>query len=281
MRIWLAIGSALALAAPAWAEWPSSWHEPTDPFHVVGNIYYVGARGLAAYLIVSPQGDILLDGTLAENVPMIERNIARLGFNIRDVKLLLNTHAHFDHAAALAQLKADSGARLLASAGDKPILESGHLRVENDNNLPDFPPVKVDGIVRNGQIVRQGPLAMQAILTPGHTPGCTSWTTQVRDGGRTLRVVFPCSLTTAGNKLIGNRGYPGIVTDYRLSFARLSAVKADIVLTAHPELADVLGRAARRTTERADAFVDPAMLPKLVAGARQDFEHDLAQERAR
>jgi len=141
--------------------------------------------------------------------------------------------------------------------------------------------VKVDGIVRNGQIVRQGPLAMQAILTPGHTPGCTSWITQVRDGGRTLRVVFPCSLTTAGNKLIGNRGYPGIVTDYRLSFARLSAVKADIVLTAHPELADVLGRAARRTTDGADAYVDPAMLPKLVAGARQDFEHDLAQERAR
>ncbi|WP_240320692.1 subclass B3 metallo-beta-lactamase [Sphingomonas crusticola] len=274
----IAIGGMLTVAGAAQADWPSAWHEPTEPFHVVGNVYYVGSKGLAAYLLVSPHGNILIDGTMAQNVPAIERNIAKLGFRVRDVKLLLNTHAHFDHAAGLAALKRDSGAKLLASAADRPILESGHIRVENSNDLPDFPPVKVDGLVSNGQVVRLGPIALKATLTPGHTPGCTSWSTIVQDKGRRLAVVFPCSITTAGNKLIGNKGYPGIVADYRLTFARLGAMKADVVLTAHPELSDVLGRAARRRDESPEAFIDRNLLPKLVGDARAQFEADLRQE---
>jgi metallo-beta-lactamase class B len=270
---------AAALSALARADVPSAWTEPAEPFHIVGNIYYVGSKGLASYLIVSPQGDILIDGTLAQNVPAIERNIARLGFSIRDVKLLLNTHAHYDHAAGLAQLKADSGALLLASEGDRPILESGHIRVQNSNDLPDFPPVKVDGPLRDGQIVRVGSIRLQAVLTPGHTPGCTSWSMTVPGKGRLLRVIFPCSITTAGNRLIGNSGYPGIVADYRRSFDRLGGMKADIVLTAHPELAEVLDRAGRRKDDRPDAFIDPTLLPRIVADARGQFERDLAQER--
>jgi len=282
MKPTFAISLTLALAAPAGAaDWPASWHEPTEPFHIVGNVYYVGGKGLASYLIVSKQGDILLDGTLAENVPFIEGNIAKLGFNIRDVKILLNTHAHFDHAAGLARLKVDSGAKLFASAGDKPILETGHITVENSNDLPDFPPVKVDHVLRDGEIVELGSTRMRAILTPGHTPGCTSWSLDVPEGGRTLKVVLPCSLTSAGNKLIGNKGYPGIVADYRKSFAKLSAVKADVVLTAHPELTDVIGRAARRKNDKPDAFIDPGLLPRLVSNSRGQFEQDLAAERAK
>jgi len=282
MKPTFAIGLTLALAAPAGAtDWPGSWHEPTEPFHIVGNVYYVGGKGLASYLIVSKQGDILLDGTLAENVSFIEGNIAKLGFDIKDVKILLNTHAHFDHAAGLAQLKADSGAKLFASAGDRPILESGHITVENSNDLPDFPPVKVDHEVRDGEIVQLGSIKMRAVLTPGHTPGCTSWSLDVPDRGRMLKVLLPCSLTSAGNKLIGNKTYPGIVDDYRKSFARLSAEKADVVLTAHPELTDVLGRAARRQGDVADPFIDPALLPRLVSDARTQFEQDLAAERTK
>ncbi|HWI87326.1 MAG TPA: subclass B3 metallo-beta-lactamase [Sphingomonas sp.] len=280
MKPAVAAGLLVALTAPASADWPSSWHEPTAPFHVVGNIYYVGSKGLASYLITSPEGAILLDGTLAENVPAIERNIASLGFTIRDVKILLNTHAHFDHAAGLARLKADSEARLFASAGDKPILESGHLKVENSNDLPDFAPVRVDRTLRDNEVVRLGPIVMRAILTPGHTPGCTSWTTIVRDHGRSLRVVFPCSITTAGNRLIGNMGYRGIVADYRRSFARLGALHADVVLTAHPEIADVQGRAARRRDDGPDAYIAPKSLHEIVAAAQRDFERDLLKEKA-
>jgi len=281
MRLMCAIALALGCSVPAFsADWPTTWHEPTQPFHVVGNIYYVGSKGLAAYLLVSDKGDVLLDGTEAENVPMIERNIAKLGFRIRDVKVLLNTHAHFDHAAGIAQLKRDSGAKFLASPGDRPILESGHITVENSNGLPDFTPVKVDRSLRDGEVVRVGPIAMTAVFTPGHTPGCTTWSTTVRDSGRTLRVLFPCSITVAGNKLIGNRTYPAIVADYRHSFDRLAAIKPDVVLTAHPELSDVQGRAARRKNDKPDAYVDHAILPKLVADARRDFEQELAKERA-
>ena len=281
MKAMLAIMLALGCVPSASAtDWPAAWHEPTEPFHVVGNIYYVGSKGIAAYLIVSPKGDILLDGTEPENGAMIERNIARLGFNIRDVKVLLNNHAHFDHAGALAQLKADSGATFLASPRDKPILETGHITLENSNDLLDFPPVKVDRVLRDGEVVRLGPIAMKAIFTPGHTPGCTSWSTTVRDHGRTLAVVFPCSITVGGNRLVGNKGYPDIASDFRRSFARLGAMKADVVLPGHPDLVDVQGRAARRIGDSPDAFIDRAALPKLVAESRRDFEQELAKQQA-
>lgn len=275
-----ALACALFASAAAATDWPAAWHEPTEPFHIVGNIYYVGSKGIAAYLIVSPQGDILLDGTEAENGAMIERNIAKLGFSIRDVRLLLNNHAHFDHAGALAQLKADSGAIFLANPRDKAILESGHITLPNSNDLLDFPPVKVDRTLRDGETVRVGPIAITAIFTPGHTPGCTSWSMVVRDHGRRLRVVFPCSLTVGGNRLVGNKLYPDIVADFRRSFARLAAMKADVVLTGHPELADVQGRDARRRDDSPDAFVDPSLLQRLVANARRDFEQELAKEEA-
>ena len=281
MKAMFAIALALGYAASASAtDWPSAWHEPTEPFHVVGNIYYVGSKGIAAYLIVSPKGDILLDGTEAENGAMIERNIARLGFNIRDVKVLLNNHAHFAHAGALAQLKADSKATFLANPRDKSILETGHITLPNSNDLLDFPPVKVDRVLRDGEVVRLGPIAMKAIFTPGHTPGCTSWSTTVRDHGRTLAVVFPCSITVGGNRLVGNKGYPDIASDFRRSFARLGAMKADVVLPGHPDLVDVQGRAARRIGDSPDAFIDRAALPKLVAESRRDFEQELAKQQA-
>jgi metallo-beta-lactamase class B len=278
--ILIGLACAIVASAAAATDWPAAWHEPTEPFHVVGNIYYVGSKGIAAYLIVSPKGDILLDGTEAENGAMIERNIAKLGFNIRDVKVLLNNHAHFDHAGALAQLKADSGATFLANPRDKAILESGHITLQNSNDLLDFPPVKVDRTLRDGEVVRVGPIEMTAIFTPGHTPGCTSWTTDVRDHGRTLAVVFPCSITVGGNPLVGNKSYPDIAGDFRRSFARLERLKADVVLPGHPELADVQGRAARRRDDGPDAFVDPGQLQRLVANARRDFEQELAKEKA-
>lgn len=281
MKTILASLAGLLMAGPAAAALdPPAWTQPTPPFRIVGNIYYVGSKGLAAYLIVTRRGLILLDGTMAENVPRIEANIATLGFRLKDVRLLLNSHAHFDHAAGLARLKRDSGAALLASAGDRAALETGKPPSITSYGLVTFPPVKVDRVLSDGKPVTLGEVALTPVVTPGHTPGCTTWTMRTVDAGRSLRVVFPCSLTVAGNRLVGNGGYPGIVADFRRTFPRVAALPADIVLPAHPEGADVLGRHERQAAGDRDAFLAPGLLAKLATEAAAAFETELARQQA-
>ena len=280
MKRLLAMLLGLVLAPATHAAMPPEWSEPTAPFHVAGNIYYVGTKGLAAYLIVSSRGLILLDGTLAENVPVIERNIEALGYKVRDVRLLLNSHAHYDHAAGLAQLKRDSGASLIASAGDRGALETGQPPSDTDYGVMAFPPVKVDRTLVDGRPVRLGNVTMTPVLTPGHTPGCTTWMMNVTDNGRRLKVVFLGSITVAGNRLVGNRGYPAIVADYRDTFRRVAGLRADIVLPAHPDLVGVIDRARRSAAGDKQAFLMPGLLQKLDAESVKDFDAELAKEQA-
>ncbi len=279
MRKILACATALtfALTVPASAllRQPAAWSELTEPFKILGNIYYVGTRGLAAYLIVSDGGAILLDGTLEGNVGPIEANIRSLGFKLEDVKIILNSHAHYDHAAGIAGLKKDTGAQVMAMEEDRSALEHG--RQEGDTNYGGarFPPVKVDRALRDGDVVALGGVKMTAHLTPGHTKGCTTWSTTALDNGAARQVVFPCSITVAGNILVGNKGYPEIVGDFRRSFERLGAMKADVVLPAHPEFAGIFARKARRDAGDKDAFVDTGLLPRMVEKAREVFEKEL------
>lgn len=272
----LALAAGIGLGAAASPD-PADWSEPVKPFRVVGDVWYVGSRGLAAYLIATPDGAILLDGTTPGNAALVERNIEAVGVPLHRVKVLIADHAHVDHVGALAEIKKDTGAILLASAGDRWALEHGRPRGDTTYGVLTFPAVAVDGVVRDGQVIRLGTARLTAHLTPGHTPGCTSWSLPVEDRGRTRQVLFLCSITTAGNVLVGNQAYPGIAADFRRTFARLSAMKADILLTSHPEMADVLGRAARRDAGQADAFVNPKALPALVAKSRAAFEKDLAK----
>lgn len=260
----LILAAAALIATPAGAESPARWAEPITPFHIVGPIWYVGTRGLAVYAIKTDAGAILVSSGLAQSAGLIERNLRAIGVGPGQLKLMLNSHAHFDHAAAFAQLRRDSGAKLLSSAADAPALRAGRHAADNSNGHTRFPAVPVDRIVRDGETVRLGGVGVTAILTPGHTPGCTTWSMPVHR----LRVVFPCSLTVADNVLSGNRAYPGIVADYRKSFARLAAMPADIVLPMHPEFADVLEREARGGGA---AFVDRSALPRIVAEARRAF----------
>ncbi|MDB5707794.1 MAG: subclass metallo-beta-lactamase [Sphingomonas bacterium] len=282
------IAAAVALGAPSAAQSPvapsldpPSWTRPVPPFRIVGNIYYVGSEGLASYLVKTERGDILIDGTMAANVPMIERNLATIGVRMRDIKYLLLTHAHFDHAGGLARLKADSGAQLIVGAGDRIAVQTGKAPGESLTGGVDFPAAAVDRGIGEGETVRLGATTLVAHATPGHTPGCTTWTLQMFERGTPLRVVIPCSLTVAGNRLVGNRRYPGIVGDYRASFARMAAIRADVVLPAHPELADVHGRRVRRDAGQRNAFVDRALLGTIVARARIAFAADLAAQTGR
>jgi metallo-beta-lactamase class B len=260
---------------------PAAWTTPVRPFRVAGNIYYVGTRGLSAWLLTSRDGAILLDGTLALNAGLVERNIESLGVPLARVKLLIADHAHYDHVGALAQLRHDTGARLLASEGDRQALEEGRPRGDTDYRPIAWPAVHVDGIVHDGETIRLGDIALTAHLTPGHTPGCTSWTETVQQGGRPLRVIFLCSITVAGNLLVNNRAYPGIADDFRASFRRLAAMHADIVLTSHPDIANVMGRAARRAAGDANAFIDAGALPAIVAHASATFEKAYAEQNGR
>ena len=275
----LALAAGLGISARAYAEDPPEWSTPVKPFRIAGPIYYVGTKGLAAYLIVSNQGAILLDGTTAENAPLIERNIQTVGVPLRDVKRLISDHAHSDHVGALAQIKQDTGAEFLASAGDKWALEHGRVRGDTDYKPKPFAPIKVDRVVRDGETMQLGDVTLTAQLTPGHTPGCTSWSTTVQDRGRQLNVLFLCSITVAGNILVGNRAYPGIASDFCATFRKLGTMKADIVLPSHPDIAEVIERQARREAGEPDAFIDPQTLPSLVAHFSASFEAALAAAR--
>jgi len=271
-----AVVSWLGMVLAASAGDPPEWSAPVKPFQIAHGIYYVGTEGLAAYLIVSSQGAILLDATTAGNAALVERNIETVGVGLRDVKLLLSDHAHSDHVGALAKIKQDTGAKVLASAGDRWALEHGQIRSDTDYTPTGFPPVKVDRLVRDGETIRLGDVALTAHLTPGHTAGCTSWSMTVQEAGAPRQVLFVCSLTVAGNILAGNHAYPQIATDYRKTFDKLAAMKADILLTSHPGFANVLGREARREMGQANAFIDPTALPSLVAASKRSFERELA-----
>jgi len=268
----------VSLPSIASAQQPAAWKEPTAPFRITDNIYYVGTKGLASYLIAAGDEAILLDGTLDDNVAAIEENIRSLGFDLADVKVIVNSHAHFDHAAGIARLKQSTGAQVAAHEGDRAALENGRHEGDNSYGIGRFPAVKVDRVLGDGDVVSAGDVLLTATHTPGHTKGCTTWSADSTDNGVARRVVFPCSMTVAGNILVGNKSYPGIVDDYRRTFDRIGAMKADIVLPAHPEFVDLFERKKRRDAGDLDAFVDGNLLTELVEKSRAAFEKQLKKE---
>ena len=272
--------AVLALATSAHADGaPANWAKPIRPYRVVGNIYYVGSEGLSAWLISSSEGHVLLDsGPSPAGAKLIETNIAALGFKPSDVKILINTHAHFDHAGGLAQLKADTGAKVWASRQDEPALKKGQHFGDNDNGLTPFAPVKVDKTFGDGQKLKLGEATLVAHLTPGHTIGCTTWTTQVVDRGRSLNVTFNCSISVAGNVLVGNKAYKTIVADYRASFAQLAALPTDVMLPSHEEQGHLLDKRRKMLSGDVNAFIDPTELPRYVETSRKAFETELARQ---
>ncbi|MFT3729653.1 MAG: subclass B3 metallo-beta-lactamase [Terricaulis sp.] len=247
------------------------------PFQVMGNLYYVGTEGVSSFLITTPQGHILIDGGIAQTAPIIERHLAELGFSIRGVKYLLNTHAHYDHAAGLAQLKRDSGATFAASAGDRPILEAGRISYGPSSSV-HYPPVHVDRVIADGDTITLGGVTLTAHLTPGHTPGCTSWSLDVQGAdGAPHHAFIDCSQTVAGQQL-APESYPGMVSDYRASFAKVRAITADIFLASHGSMFDLDAKRAHQLAGDANAFVDPNGLHAYSDAMEAAFNAELARE---
>ena len=258
----------------------AKWNKPTEPFKIIDNVYYVGTDGLASYLITSPQGHILVDTVMPEATSQIKASIEKLGFKVTDIKYLLNTHAHIDHTGGLAEMKQSSGAQLVAGEADKPLLEGGYYPGAREDTALAFPPVKVDRTVREGDTVAIGNVTLTARETPGHSPGCTSWMFNVKDGDATRSVLIFCSGTVALNRLVTNPTYPGIVDDYRKTFARAKEIKADILLAPHPEMYKMQEKRAKITDGAPSPFVNAGEFNAYAATLEKAFEEALAKQTA-
>lgn len=272
---------SLTLIAQRTTSQREEWNRPAAPLHIIGNIYYVGAEGVSSFLITTPQGSILLDGGLPETGPLILKNIATLGFQIKDVKYLLSSHAHYDHMGSFAELKKRSGAQLVVSRADAPVIESGKHDLFDGKPVFFVLPVKVDRVIDNGATVQLGGTVLTAHITPGHTKGCTNWTMPVTEGAQTHQVIFFCSTSVPGYQLIGNKEYPNIVADYRSSFAKLRQINADVFLAPHPSFFDLDGKRARVGKGQPNPFVDPQEFHAHVEKSAQAFEEELKKQQSR
>ena len=255
-------------------------NEPVPPFRIVGNLYYVGATEVASFLITTPQGHILLDGGFVKTAPQIEKNIVQLGFKIEDVKILLNSHAHLDHAGGLAELKQKSGAKLIASSGDAPLLRSGGHGDFRFGDRLTFPPVVVDRIIADGESINLGDQKFTAWLTPGHTKGNTTWTTKISDGAKSYDVVFAGSPTALDYRLVEKESYPGIAADFEKTFAVLKRLRCDIFLSDHGTFFRFLEKRERlRHGEDPNPFIDPEGYQRFINHFEKEFRDKVEQEK--
>jgi len=262
------------------AQTMAKWTAPFPPFQLIDNIYYVGTDGIAVYVIKTTDGLILMDTLIPQSTAMLKDNIAKLGFKVGDIKYILNTHAHFDHTGGFAEIKKDTGAQLVAGTRDKPLLETGTYPGDESNADIGFPPVKVDRTVAEGDKVTLGDTTLTAHATPGHSPGCTSWEMTVKDGDQNRQVLFFCSGTVALNRLVGNPTHPGIVDDYKSTYAKVKAMKIDVLLGPHPEVYGMQAKRAQMKDGAPNPFVQPAELATYAATLEADFDKALAKQTA-
>jgi metallo-beta-lactamase class B len=271
----------LGCAGSVFAQANPDWTEAFPPFHIAGNLYYVGSKGLANYLVTTRQGNILINSDMQANVPMIEASVEKLGFKFRDTKILLISQAHWDHDAGSAKIKGMTGARYLVMDADVPVVESGGKSDFQYGNTPSslYPPTKVDRVLHDGDEVRLGDAVLVAHLTPGHTKGCTSWTMKVTEGGRVYNVVIIGGLSVnPGYKLIHNNEYPQIAQDYQRMWDVLKALPCDIFLGAHGSYFGLEEKYPLMKDGGANPFIDPSGYRKVVAQGEQDFRTELARQ---
>ena len=270
----------LSLSLPASAQTPADWTEPFPPHRVVANLYYVGSKGLASYLITTPQGHILVNSSMEANVPLIRDSVEKLGFRFTDVKILLISHAHWDHCAGSARLKELTGAQYMVMDGDVPVVESGG-KADFQYGNSAYKPAKVDRILHDGDEVKLGGAVLVAHKTPGHTKGCTTWTMKVADAGKTYHVVIVGSPNVnPGYNLVNNAAYPQIAQDYEQMFRVLKSLPCDFFLGAHGSYYNMEEKFARLKESAANPFIDPQGYKSYVAEREQAFRDELRKQQA-
>ena len=258
------------------------WNQPQEPFKVFGNTYYVGTHGLSSVLITSPSGHILIDGGLPESAEQIRDHIRALGFRIEDVKLILNSHVHFDHAGGIAQLQRWTHARVAASPASAPVLSKGGVAKDDPQYgiLPSIARVKHVQRIQDGEVLHVDDLAITAHLTPGHTPGGTSWTWKSCEGERCLNMVYADSLTAVSAPTFKFTAHPDLLKSFEKSYAFLESTPCDILITTHPEISGLWERLERRNQGgKPDPMIDAAACRTLAGDARQQLQKRIQSER--
>jgi len=259
-------------------------NQPQTPFRIFGNTYYVGTHGLSSVLITSPAGHVLIDGDLPESASQIAGNIKALGFRLEDVKLIVNSHVHFDHAGGIAELQRRSGAKVVASAWSAEVLKNGGVGHGDPQSktLAPIAPVKDVSEFRDGESLHVGDTTLTPHLTPGHTPGGTSWTWQACEGTVCYNMVYADSLnpiSSPGFKFSGKRDYPNALADFERSFAFFETTPCDVLITAHPELSSLWDRlASREKGAKPDPMVDPGACRRYAENGREKLRQRLAAE---
>jgi len=281
------VASVLALScglfAQAVTKAPDSpdWSEPFPPHRMIGNIYYVGSRGLASYLITTPAGDILINSNLKTSVPLIRESIEKLGFHFSDVKILLISHAHFDHDGSSAEIRKLTGAKYMVMDGDVGVVESGgkaDFQYGHDANLR-YPPAKVDRILHDGDQVRLGDTVLTAHKTAGHTKGCTTWALKVNEAGKVYDVVIVGSPNVnPGYRLVNNSRYPEIADDYARGFRVLKSLRCDVFLGAHGGYYDMEAKYPRLNSAGVNPYIDPKGYQDYVSDREQAFLSELKKQ---
>jgi metallo-beta-lactamase class B len=242
------------------------WHRPFPAFEIAGNLYYVGTADLAAYLIQTPQGNILINSDFAEDVPLIHKSIEQLGFKYADTKILLISHAHSDHDEGIGLIKRETGAKLMVMEADVPAEES---------TAPGRPGAYVDRVLHDGDTVELGGAKLTAHWTPGHTKGCTTWTMQVQEGGRTLNaVIIGSPNVNPGYVLVGNKDYPQIALDYVKTFSVLKGLPCDLFLGAHGAYFGLKAKYEKMKTVGGNALIDPDGYKAYVAEREAAFQKE-------
>ena len=280
----LAIASALASSGPATvAEWHTAcagkegWSDPAPPLHVFGNVYDVGTCTITALLVTSPKGHILLDAATDEAAPAIAANIERLGFKLSDVKLIGGSHEHFDHAGGIAALQRLTGATVMASAGAYNPYETGKLDPEDPQvgTQSVYPGSKVGILLSDAFVVRQGPLRLTAYLTPGHSPGSTSWSWRSCEGQSCVQIVYADSITAVSNDQYRFSDHRRAVTEFKRSIDRIGHLKCDLLITPHPGTSNLIDR-----LEGKAPLIDPQACKTYAVAGRAALDARLAKEKA-
>jgi len=286
LTLWTILAStfvALLISVGTLYAQANDWTEPFPPFKIAGNLYYVGSKGLANYLVTTPRGHILINSDLEENVPLIRASVEKLGFKFTDIKILLISHAHWDHNAASDTIKKLTGAKYMVMEADVQVVESGgktDFQYGTDASSL-YRATKVDRVLHDGDEVKLDNAVLVAHLTPGHTKGCTTWTMKLQEGGKTYNaVIIGSPNVNPGYKLVNNAAYPQIATDYERMFRVLKSLPCDIFLGAHGSYFDLEGKYARLKENGLAAFVDPEGYSKFVADKDQAFKTEFAKQRA-
>ena len=274
---------ALAFTTGLFAQGNAAWSEPFPPHRVMGNIYFVGTRGLASYLITTPQGHILINSNLDNTVPMIKASIEKLGFKFNDVKILLISHAHWDHCAGSFRVKELTGAKYMVMDADVPEIEAGGKGNFQYGNSKDslYKPLKVDRVLHDGGEVKLGDAVLTAHLTPGHTKGCTTWTMKALDGGKSYNVVIVGSPNVnPGYKLVKNALYPQIAEDYERAFRVFKSLACDVFLGAHGSYYGMEQKYPRLKDAKVNPFIDPEGYKAYIAEREAAFRAELKKQSA-